>query len=291
MLETIGFKWNAEGIDLKWREMFEHLKEYHSSNGDANVPYGWKENRKLAAWVSNQRERRKHSTLSDKEIKLLDGLGFTWKSRDVGTWEDRLAEVAAFKAKHGHCEMPMNIPENPKLGRFVNSMRTQRNSRKLSADRIAKLDALGFVWASSRKVLVDGDGISAEWQARFDELLQYKQTHGDCDVPTRWPENPQLGRWLSQQRQYRKSGTLQPERQRRFDEIGFDWRSGSHKEEWSTRFDQLKAYKERFGNCRVPVKWKENPQLGVWVTNQRHRLKCGTLSPEKEKLLGGIGFK
>ena len=96
---------------------------------------------------------------------------------------------------------------------------------------------------------------------------------------------------LADSPQIRKSGTLQPERQRRLDEIGFDWRSESHKEEWATRFEQLKAYKERFGDSRVPVKWAENPQLGVWVTNQRHRLKGGTLSPEKEQVLREIGFE
>jgi hypothetical protein len=215
----------------------------------------------------------------------------TWKSREVGTWEDRLAEVAAFKAKNDHCEIPLNYPENPKLGRFVNNMRTGRNSGRLSADRIAKLDALGFVWTSSRKTLIDGDGISAEWQARFEELLRYKQTHGDCQVPAKWPENPQLGNWVSQQRQNRKGGTLHPERQRRLDEIGFDWRSDSRKEEWETRFEQLKAYKERFGNCRVPVKWKENPQLGMWVTSQRHHRKNGRLSLAKKELLREIGFE
>ena len=62
---------------------------------------------------------------------------------------------------------------------------TQRNNGTLSADRIAKLDALGFVWASSRKTLVDGEGISADWQARFDELLRYKETHMEIAMSQR----------------------------------------------------------------------------------------------------------
>jgi superfamily II DNA or RNA helicase len=291
MLETIGFKWSAEAIDLQWREMFERLKEYHAANGDADVPFRWKNDLKLAAWVSHQRERRKRETLSDEEIKLLDSLGFTWKSRDVGTWEDRLAEVAAFKAKHGHCEMPMNMPDNPKLGRFVNNMRTQRNSGRLSADRIAKLDALGFAWGSSSREEVAGAGINRAWKKRFDELLQYRNAHGNCDVPNEWCENPQLGHWVNHQRGFYKRGKLHPERQRRLDEIGFDWHSDSRLEEWATRFAQLKAYKDRFGNCRVPVKWQENPQLGKWVAKQRHELKKGRLSPEKVQMLHEIGFE
>jgi hypothetical protein len=288
-LDALGFSWTGK-IDRRWEEIYERLKQYHTANGDSDVPAKWKEDPKLASWLSAQRQRRKSGQMSDEELRLLDSLGVTWKSRDVGTWEDRLAEVAAFKAKNGHCEIPLKYPENPKLGRFVNSMRTQRNSGKLSADRIAKLDALGFLWVSSRKALIDGDGISAEWQARFDELLRHKQTHGNCDVPAKWPENPQLGNWVSQQRQLQKSGAIKPERQRRLEEIGFDWRSDSHKAEWATRFDQLKAYKERFGNCRVPVRWEENPQLGRWATQQRNKGKKGRLSPEKERLLNEIGF-
>ena len=170
-------------------------------------------------------------------------------------------------------------------------MRTQRNNGTLSADRIAKLDALGFVWEASRTADVDGDGINATWKARFDELLSYEQEHGNCDVPTKWKANEELGHWVSQQRQLRKRGTLHPERQRRLDEIDFDWRSDDRKGDWRTRFVQLKAYKERFGNCRVPRRWKENPQLGSWATNQRQYRRKGMLSLKKEKLLVELGFE
>jgi hypothetical protein len=271
--------------------MYERLKNYHTQHGDADVPGRWKNDLKLAAWVKRQRERRKRGLITGEHLRLLDELRFTWQHRERGSWDDRLAEVAAFKAKNGHCEIPPNYPENPKLGRFINAMRTQRNSGGLSPDRIGKLDALGFAWGSPRRIVINEDGISAEWQARFDELLRYKQAHGHCNVPVNWRENPQLGHWVSQQRQYRKGGTLHSERQRRLDEIGFAWRADNRREVWPTRFEQLKAYKERIGNCRVPVKWKENPQLGVWVRNQRHRFKNGSLSPDKGQLLAEIGFE
>jgi hypothetical protein len=163
-LDSIGFTWATESSnDFKWQEMYELLKKYHAEHGDADVPLRATENRKLAAWVGHQRQRKKSGSLGDDGKRLLDAIGFTWQHRKRGSWEDSLAEVAAYKAKQGNCEIPLNYPENPKLGRFVNTMRTQRNNGTLSADRIAKLDALGFVWASSRKTLIDGDGISPEW--------------------------------------------------------------------------------------------------------------------------------
>jgi hypothetical protein len=140
----------GESHALRWQVMYERLKRYHSEHGNANVPNGWKTNPQLAAWVSSQRDRRKRGGMPESEWALLNELGLTWRSRNVGTWEEHLAEVVAFKARHGHCEIPTVLRENPKLGRFVNSMRTQRNRGALSAKRVAQLDAIGFGWTSKK---------------------------------------------------------------------------------------------------------------------------------------------
>ena len=54
---------------------------------------------------------------------------------------------------------------------------------------------------------------------------------------------------------------------------------------WDTRFEELLAYKERYGNCRVPKGWQESPQLSLWVLNQRTRKK--TIPPERVARLDG----
>ena len=41
---------------------------------------------------------------------------------------------------------------------------------------------------------------------------------------------------------------------------------------WNARLDELKAYKEQHGDCLVPKKSRSNPQLGIWVMNQRGEL-------------------
>ena len=215
MLNSIGFNWHSQTTDLKWREMYEHLKAYHVEHGDADVPHHWNKDPKLAAWVSQQRQRRRKVEMPDEQIRLLDDLGFTWKSRDVGTWEDRYQELIEFKSKHGHCNLPTRHTENPKLGPFVNSMRSKRNAGKLTADRIARLEAIEFVWASDK------------WNTRFQELLRYKEAHGNCEVPAKSPGNPQLRRWVNQQRQRAKSSSLSEEHRRQLDDIGFRWEIGS----------------------------------------------------------------
>jgi superfamily II DNA or RNA helicase len=222
-LDALEFSSARDEIDHHWLHMYERLNQYHSTKGNADVPNRWKEDIKLASWVSQQRQRRKKNLLSEEEIAMLDKIAFTWQHRERGSWEDRLAEVIAFKKHNGHCDIPCNLSENPKLGRFVNSMRVKRNKGTLTSDRIAKLDALGFAWESSKKVLVGGEGITAEWQALFDELLKYKEVHGSYNVPNKWTENTTLGNWVSRQRHLKRQNKLHPKREEKLNEIGFNW--------------------------------------------------------------------
>ena len=39
---------------------------------------------------------------------------------------------------------------------------------------------------------------------------------------------------------------------------------------WQTRFEELKEYKTKFGNCDVPQKYSPNQRLGSWVNKQRN---------------------
>jgi hypothetical protein len=171
-------------------------------------------------------------------------------------------------------------------------MRTQRNSRKLSAERIAKLETLGFVWAtgSTAKVLIGEKAVSAAWKARFDELLAYKKAHGDCNVPAKWSENQQLGNWVSMQRQLKKQGQLAPECLMLLEENGFIWQAGALQTTWEERFVDLLKFKDAHGNCDVPRRYQDDRSLGEWVINQRQNKKRGTLSPEHERLLSEAGF-
>ena len=59
---------------------------------------------------------------------------------------------------------------------------------------------------------------------------------------------------------------------------------------WREMYAALKEYKARFGDCNVPLRWKENPSLGVWVQEKRRALKKGKLSLEHISLLDEIAF-
>ena len=164
---------------------------------------------------------RKQNRLTAHQIKLLNAINFTWRRRERGSWEANLDDIVAFKREHGHCDIPVRNAALPKLGRFVASMRSKRRQGILSPERIAKLDAIGFLWAAPPAV--DVHGLNDRWRTRFDQLVEYGKIHGHLDVPARDNEFPRLGRWVSQQRQLRKNGQLQEKRIQILNEIGFSW--------------------------------------------------------------------
>ena len=62
-------------------------------------------------------------------------------------------ELAIYKRDNGHCYVPQRYKDNPPLGNFCDKQRAFFKAGKLSAERIGKLNELGFEWAlrASRK--------------------------------------------------------------------------------------------------------------------------------------------
>ena len=170
------------------------------------------ENHKLAKWVSRQRKSWNANKLPEERIRRLDELGVVWDPLQ-SLWDERFKELAAYKDRFGNCNVPDKWNENPELAQWVSSHRNLRKASKVSEDRIRRLDELAFVW----------DTLDAAWEDKFRELVDYKKTVGDCNVPTRWQQNIKLSGWVSRQRTFRKAKKLSADRIRRLDGLGFAW--------------------------------------------------------------------
>jgi hypothetical protein len=122
----------------------------------------------------------------------------------------------------------------------------------------------------------------AAWEAQLAKLKAYKRTHGDCNVPARWAEDPRLARWVKYQRECKKAldrGDPSPRITAawvaKLDAIGFTWElpnSGgglSDDAGWEMQLAKLKTYTRSNSDCNVPQGWAEDPRLGHWVGKQR----------------------
>jgi Helicase associated domain len=148
---------SKETYDDRWDVKFGQLQQFVQMHGHARVPVRYRLNMSLSKWAKRQRyqyklkQEGKHSTLSDeRELKLVD-LGFEWDIRCT-VWEERFDELVEFKLKHGHMSVPIICPDFPKLGSWVKCARRQGKllargePSSMTADRAAKLQAIGFTW-------------------------------------------------------------------------------------------------------------------------------------------------
>mmetsp|Transcript_58038 Transcript_58038/g.184427 ORF Transcript_58038/g.184427 Transcript_58038/m.184427 type:complete len:517 (+) Transcript_58038:730-2280(+) len=190
-------------------------------------------------------------------------------------WLQRFGELVEHLDTHG--EFPRRASQ---LGTWVNHQRQAARCDNLDDAKRELLEGIGFVWEARGEV----------WEERFLELLDYRETYGDCSVPSNWEWNPQLGAWVRNQRVQHRAGTLPEERARRLEVAGLQWDFWETRpwEEWE---GELRAFKDEHGHCDVPQKWGGNPRLASWVASCRMRHRRGELPPEKAASLEALGFQ
>ena len=144
---------------------------------------------------------------------------------------------------------------------------------------------LDVLRAAISTAIVEHLGVT--WDERYGQLQSYKDRFGDCDVPPRWAEDPQLGFWVSNQRAFHDRGLLPAARKAQLDALGFVW--NMVEAEWERKIAELQAYKDIHGDCDVPDDFQENPPLGTWLSLQRRLQKSGHLRTDRKDRLDELG--
>jgi hypothetical protein len=184
--------------------------------------------------------------LTEVRLRRLESIGFEWKVKHKmkryydKQWDQMFGRLLAFKEANGHCMVPKRYPPDMKLGTWVHTQRIQYRKLMAGAKKVA--------WT--------------------EEEVSELQSYGE-EVTYR----------------------LTDERRKRLEDVGFVWsaREGekgteatggvgritrnSYDDQWDSMFQQLNAYKEKYGDCLVPKRYKENPKLGTWVDTQRVQFK------------------
>jgi hypothetical protein len=155
-LNAVGFPWVNESLAIaaeKWAANFAKLARFHQKFGHCWVPAGSPQYAALSNWLRGQRNSHNAGELKPEYVARLEALGVAWDPRHCpdGTWNERVAELVAFRERFGHCRVPLYWPENLALGAWV---RTQRNHclhlLRREPERFAQLEAVGFVWGGNR---------------------------------------------------------------------------------------------------------------------------------------------
>jgi Helicase associated domain len=190
----------------------------------------------------------------DSQKRRLEDLGFLWTVRLEGfkrkyntagqpqhgtpthaadcRWDMKFAELQSYRAAHGHCSVPFHDSVRPCVLHWFNCFSLFQISH--------------FPWLSVALFI----------------LLERR-----C-----FQENPALGHWVSTQRQKYKTGTMDENRKRRLEELGFLWavrcERGKRKYNvagqpqhdtpahdadctWDVKFAELHSCRGAHGDCNV----------------------------------------
>jgi hypothetical protein len=113
-------------------------------------------------------------------------------------WNQRFQDLLDFRVQHGHCDVPDR--GYGKLSRWVNSQRRLYKKYKrgetcsMTVEKETKMCNLGFRFA-----------VKLDWDARYQQMLDFHATHGHVDVPPDYQEQDNLGGWVrGMRKEYRK---------------------------------------------------------------------------------------
>ena len=301
LLEEVGFQWSTNrvgGFDEAWDRRLEELKQYKQTNGNCDVPNGYKENPKLAEWV--HRQRCQYVSMKDREK----------------TGETIAEQKLRVHLEHQQKKKGKSVTPSPTVAAVVARSKKDPNRNNVMEETIRKrmaiLEKMGFLFKVKDNI----------WMQRLQELKDYKAEHGDCGVPITYPPNPTLGRWVHTQRHQEKlrrehrtdakkssKSTMTDERFALLDAIGFNWevRAGTkggvmkppHLYSWEDRFEELRGFYQTTGHCIVPA--DHNPYLNEWCSEQKELLMTLQVDPnnnmarsrmteEQVQRLASVGF-
>lgn len=264
--------------------MLSWLLEYKDRHGDCHVPsgkgdYNQRErerlgvSQELATWVAKQRatyrnaqgKKGKLSRPLQIKIVLLESLGFMWSDREA-QWQRNFNRLEKY-AKENDGNLNVDKQEDQQLAGWVEKQRKEYQRGNLSQERAALLEDLNFVF----------DLREAKWWEHYDQLLAYERRHGHTMVPADYDHDPQLGHWVSRQRQRRNANELPEDRVQALEEIDFSW--DVLNDTWDSNYTALCEFFKEHGHTRVPT----TSPLWSWVDRQRRSLrKIGSVASRKD---------
>jgi len=130
--------------------------------------------------------------ISDDEESVVD-------KRDQ--WKMSFRLLRDYRITNGHCKVAKN--ENTKLFHWIKHQKSNYKnaktaksgfqSTKLSNDKIAKLESIGFSWGRNYPLPIS-------WDEMFEKLQNYQQRMGNCNVPYNANTPTPLAAWVACQR-------------------------------------------------------------------------------------------
>lgn len=276
-LEAIGMVWKLKSVN-DWNEKYKLARKYYMNHGNLLVPvkYVSETGISLGIWIALQRNIYKKGKLSQKRIAKLESIGMIWQAQEK-TWNEMYKLATDYFKKYGNLLVPKDyVTENgTALNVWISNNRTFYVNKRLSKERIEKLEKIGMVWNT----------FNDKWNIMFKIAEKYYLEHGN--LLTQDTGDKKLDSWIIRQRKLYATGKLSKEQIEKLDSIGMAWKLKEGN--WSKNYDLAKAYYIEHSNLLVSRTGIEK-SLGDWIYNQRKLYTTGKLSKEQIEKLNSIGM-
>ena len=311
ILDELGFKRYVKKrlwVD-KYNELFQFFKERGHSNPNQS------EDETLYRWC--RRIRKNISKLTKEQIMLLKNINFNFETQTVdiekkkiiknkpkqisttltdnnnsdfieNLWKKRYSELVQFFKRFNHSKYKKKYGNIP-LYNWTMTQRARNNKGTLSEEKVKLLDAINFEWNPKS---TGGPAKIDRWLEMFNQLKEFKKKNGHTDVSQRDPQYRALGRWLNDQRCYKKGFNknkrkvvhLSKDKEILLNEIGIIWDYNEH--EWELKFNMLKDFFKEHGHFRVKQADIKYKGLYFWIA----KMKQTGISEQRFQKLKDIGF-
>jgi hypothetical protein len=147
-LEDLGVVWDP--VEECFRTGLRHLQAFRDEHGHVNVRNTnvTADEFHLGAWLFTQRTAFGKNKLPADRAAALESLGVVWGVKAGEAFQIGLRHLQAFKDQEGHSNAPSShvTADGFMFGRWLTNQRRAVENNKLSADRVAALEALGVLW-------------------------------------------------------------------------------------------------------------------------------------------------
>ncbi|MBQ9686699.1 MAG: Helicase associated domain protein [Oscillospiraceae bacterium] len=205
----------------------------------------------------------------------------------TASWDLMYAEAKKYHTENGDLNVPKRYitASGYSLGNWLNNQRRVRAGKvvgTLTEEQVKLLDDLGMRWESAS---------DQSWERFYTAARRYYERHGDLLINRLYEtdEGLKLGRWLANQRNYRKSGIrnsyLTDERIQALDELGMQWDVLDYL--FERNYAAAVEYHRAHGDLNVPTHYIDanGLRLGVWIANLRTHYRKNTLRLSEDQLL------
>ena len=150
-LNAVGMVWDCGD---PWMNSFHAAKKYYEEHGNfeltqnAVVDGVW-----LGKWIAVQAKRlRESAPIPEEQQKLLETLPLKTESEADRIWKDNFEDLCSYVNSNGSFNIPAKYtsPHGVRLSAWATVQRMKKGKGELSAERISKLDAIGFPWKIDR---------------------------------------------------------------------------------------------------------------------------------------------